>query len=289
MKRPIVQFLLACIAVRHSLKDSFLKVNRGVAYLDGRLFRGMQDGRVFAYDAGTGRRLWQTRIGDPEKGESVPACPVAWNGMVFIGNAGGDNKGVRGRMYGLDAVTGRRLWETYLVPASRDIVAASTGGGSDRMQDIAAKTWGNDAGDPITGGCTWTTYTLDPDRGLLYVSGGNPSPDFSERTRPGKNLFTNSVVVLDARTGEYREHYSITPEDFHDWDVSAAAALFTARNGHHLLAATPKDGHLYGFDLDAGGRRLYRVPTTTVTNADQELGVKPVRFCPGSQGGSEWN
>jgi len=282
--------------VEDSLADSYLKVNRGVAYLDGRLFRGTQDGRVFAYDAHTGRRLWQARIADPAKGESVPACPAAWNDRVFIGNAGGDNKGVQGRVYALDAATGRQLWETYLVPAPHPVPTASVvstaparAGSADPMQELAARTWGNAGDAPITGGCTWTTYTLDPARGLLYVPGGNPSPDFSRQTRPGKNLFTNSVVVLDARTGEYRAHFSLVPEDFHDWDVAAAPALFTARNGHHLLAVAPKDGHLYGFDLDEGDKRLYKVPTTTITNADKELGEKPVRFCPGSQGGSEWN
>ncbi len=94
----------------------FLKVNRGVAVLDGRVFRGTADGRVLAYDAASGNKLWATTIADPAIGESVPASPIAWNGLVFIGNAGGDNKGVKGRMYALDAATGKIVWEFYLVP-----------------------------------------------------------------------------------------------------------------------------------------------------------------------------
>ena len=91
-------------------------VNRGVAYLDGRVFRGTQDGRVLAFDFKSGERLWEAAIGDPKKSESAPAAPIAWNGLVFIGNAGGDFKGVKGRMYALDAATGRIVWEFYLVP-----------------------------------------------------------------------------------------------------------------------------------------------------------------------------
>src|SRR5579862_8060964 len=93
-----------------------LKVNRGIAWLDHRVFRGTADGKVVAYDAKNGKRLWATTIADATKGESVPAAPIAWNGMVFIGNAGGDNKGVKGRMYALDAATGSIVWEFYLVP-----------------------------------------------------------------------------------------------------------------------------------------------------------------------------
>src|SRR5208337_172096 len=81
---------------------SLLRVNRGAAYMDGRLFRGTQDGRVLAYEFNTGRRIWETSIADPTLGESAPAAPIAWNGLVFIGNAGGDYKGVKGRMYALD-------------------------------------------------------------------------------------------------------------------------------------------------------------------------------------------
>ena len=85
--------------------------NRGAAYLDGMLFRGTHDARVLAYDFKTGKRIWETAIGDPKKGESATAAPIAWNGLVFIGNAGGDVKGVKGRMYALDAKTGKIVWE----------------------------------------------------------------------------------------------------------------------------------------------------------------------------------
>src|SRR3984885_15965317 len=97
-----------------------LPTNRGAAYMDGRLYRGTEDGRVLAYDFKTGKRLWEPRIGDAKKNEVVPAAPIAWEGLVFIGNAGGDQKGVKGRMYALDGKTGKIVWEFYLVPKSDD-------------------------------------------------------------------------------------------------------------------------------------------------------------------------
>jgi len=259
-------------------------VNR--AYMDGRLFRGTQDGRVLAYDFQTGRRLWQTTIADPKKGESVPAAPIAWNGLVFVGNAGGDVKGVKGRMYALDARSGRIVWEFYLVPRSPGDVERgpqAPGGPS------VSSTWQNGPATPITGGATWTSYSLDPTTGLLYVPGGNPGPDFAKGVRGGPNLYTGSVVILDAMTGAYRNHIKIVPVDWHDWDVSSAPAVITTAGGRKVLSVAPKDGHLYGFDL-ATNALLYRSPVTRVENADQPfVAGKGVHFCPGSVGGAEWN
>ncbi len=268
-------------------EPSLLKVNRGVAFLDGALFRGTQEGRVVAYDADDGRKLWETKIADTAKGETVPAAPIAWSGLVFVGNAGGDLYGVKGRMYALDAKTGEIEWEFYLVPKDPPSAAAAAGDQADVKQQAAAS-WENESGVPIAGGATWTTYTLDPARGLLYVPGGNPAPDFVPEVRPGDNLYTNSIVVLDARSGEYRAHYQLVAEDFHDWDVAAAPALLTTGNGQRILAATPKDGYLYGYDL-ASGERLYRMPITTIENATAPLTREGTRFCPGTQGGVEWN
>ena len=95
---------------------SLLPANRGAAYLDGMLFRGTQDGRVLAYDFKTGKRIWETTIADPKLGEVVSSAPIAWDGLVFVGNAGGDFKGAKGRMYALDAKTGKIVWEFFLVP-----------------------------------------------------------------------------------------------------------------------------------------------------------------------------
>lgn len=250
-----------------------LKVNRGVAYADGRLFRGANDGRVYALDARTGRALWNVAAADPSKGETFPAAPAVWHGLVFIGNAGGDNFGVRGRMMAFDARTGGRVWSFDLVPES--------GPASQSWPPATEQV-------PPSGGASWTSYTIDTATGTVYVPTGNAAPDFLSEVRRGQNHYTYSIVGLDARTGALREWHQILPSDAHDWDVAAAPALITTSRGSSLMVVGGKDGHLYGFDR-AGRRRRFATAVTTIANADAALTPEGTRFCPGVNGGVEWN
>jgi alcohol dehydrogenase (cytochrome c) len=261
-----------------------LRVNRGAAVADGRVFRGTQDGRVLAYDASNGKRLWQAVIADPKLGETVPAALITWQGLVFAGNAGPNNKGIKGRMYALDAASGRVVWEQYLVPRAS----------SDRS-------YGPHAPEPVMppgrsgsspdapGGTTWTSYSLDPVSGTLYVPGGARTSHFGRDQRGETNRYSGTLMALDAKTGAVKSAYPLVELDFHDWDVSAAPALFTTRRGRKIAAEAIKDGHVYGIEL-ATGRRVWTAPTTTIRNTEIALsGNGTTRFCPGTQGGSEWN
>ena len=228
---------------------------------------------MLAYDFKTGKRIWETTIGDAKRGEDVPAAPIAWNGLVFVGNAGGDFKGGKGRMYALDAKTGKIVWEFYLVPKVEGDVARGPEGAS----PLDASTWRNIPGAPISGGGTWTSATLDRVAGLLYVPVGNPAPDFDNSGSPGDNLFSGSVVVLDARTGAYKNHFQLVPRDWHDWDVSNPPSLIKTAGGKSLMAVSPKDGHLYGFDL-ADNKLLYRTPVKRIENVEEPFGGR--QGCP---------
>ena len=132
-------------------------------------------------------------------------------------------------------------------------------------------------------------FTLDPATGRLYVPAANPSPDFVLSVREGENLYTNSVVVLDAHTGAYLNHFQAAPRDWHDWDVSNTPAVIITKSGKRLLSFAPKNGHLYGVDLATNGV-LYRSAVTRVENVDMPLSTdRDTHFCPGSVGGGEWN
>ena len=250
------------------------KVNRGVAWLDGKLFRGSNDGRLYALDAGTGEELWNVAIGDPQVGETFPAAPVAWNGRVYIGNAGGDYFGVTGRMMAFDANTGGKLWSADLVPTSGP----------------ASQTWPpSTAQHPKAGAATWTSYTLDTQHGLLWVPTGNAAPDFLKSLRPGANLYTYSVVALDANTGALKAAKQlVTQDDFHDWDIAAPPELIDTPDGHHLLVAAGKNGYLYALDRDTL-KLLYKTPVTRMENVSAPLSAQGTHFCPGIDGGVEWN
>jgi outer membrane protein assembly factor BamB len=256
-----------------------LKTNRGVAYVtadDGRggrrplLVRGANDGRVYAVDARTGREVWNVGAGDPGRGETFPAAPVAWTPpggrpLVFLGNAGGDNYAVTGRLMAFDAATGSRVWSFDFVPRA----------------GAAAGTWPAETDSvPRAGATTWTTYTLDTLAGTVYVPTGNASPNFLPQLRPGTNDHTNSVVALDARTGAFRRAYKVLALDSHDYDVAAAPVLLAPGGGAPVVAVAGKDGYLHAFDRD-GGRRLWASPTTTLLNDTVAPTPEGVRFCPG--------
>jgi alcohol dehydrogenase (cytochrome c) len=267
--------------------DTFLMVNRGVGYHGGRLFRGTGDAHVVAIDAANGTSLWDVAIGDPKKGESVPMAPLAWSGLVFAGNAGGDNFGVTGRIYALDASSGKVVWQFNTIPDSGPALA----------------TWPKASpANPPSGGATWTSYALDETNGILYVPAGNPAPDFAAELRPGDNLYTNALLALDARTGQLLSYVQPIKADFHDWDLSSPPALITTRSGRRFVAAGSKDGYVYNIDRGAVARGGDTAPdatrlvirsktlTTTRENTDAPFAAGRVtRFCPGVQGGVEWN
>ena len=204
------------------IPPSILGVNRGAAYWDGMLFRGTQDGQVLAYDFKTGKRLWQTTIADPSIGETVPAAPIAWDGMVYVGQAGGDYKGVKGRMYGLDAKTGKIVWEFYLVPYQEgDLVRGPLG-----KSPLTDATWNTKPGIPISGGATWTSTTLDPATGLALCPRRQPGAGLRDRARARASTETPRTSI-PARSSSSTPGPATTattttsrPDDWHDWDVS---------------------------------------------------------------------
>ena len=249
-----------------------LSVNRGVAYLSGRVFRGTDDGRLLALDAATGHELWTNVVGDATIGEYVAAAPVAWNGLVITGISGGEF-GIRGRILAYDAQNGREVWRFNTIPLGKD---------------AGAETWGNSKWAEHGGGATWSTITIDPVTAELFAPIGNPVPDFAPMDRPGTNLYTNSVLVLDARTGQLRWWYQLQAADDHDHDLAAAPILFRNLRNENMLAAAGKDGLLHIVDRTSHQAR-FKVPVTTVDVERKKVTTEGVRVCPGAAGGVLWN
>jgi alcohol dehydrogenase (cytochrome c) len=270
---------------RHSETPSGLLVNRGFAYADGRLFRGTSDVHVLALDAADGRVIWDRTLDAKAPGVSIPMAPIVANGLVYIGNAGGDQTAVTGHAYALDAADGHVVWKFDVVP--------STG--------PARATWLNPRL-PVSGGAFWTSFTLDAPNGILYVPAGNPAPDFDVELRKGDNLYSNSVIALDAATGRMLAYNQLVKRDAHDWDVDSPPALVVTRSGRPIVASANKDGLLSILDRSRVNREaadgdltsrlplLSQTPTTTRANANVPLSRDhATRFCPGIQGGNEWN
>jgi len=263
-----------------------LAVNRGFAYLDGRLYRGTADAHVIALDATDGHLVWDRTLDVAQPGISIPMAPIAANGRVYVGNAGGDTVGVTGHVYALDAHDGHLIWRFDVVPAHGAVGA----------------TWTNKKL-PVSGGAFWTSFTLDAPKGILYVPAGNPAPDFDSLDRTGENLYADSVIAIDAASGRLIAYNQLVKHDSHDWDVDSAPTLVDTRGGRRLIASANKDGLLSILDRSKLGRPaaasddrapiiplLAQVPTTTRENVDLPLSREaPVHFCPGMGGGTEWN
>jgi PQQ-dependent dehydrogenase (methanol/ethanol family) len=244
-------------------------VNRGVALYRGKLYRGTPDGHLLALDAATGKVVWDVWMADKRHGYWLSGAPVAYQGLVFMGTAGAD-WGANGWIGAFDAETGALRWRFNVIPSGKE---------------TGARTWGK--GGERGGGSFWSTFAIDEAKGLLLAPVGNPAPDFRSDLRPGDNLFTNSVVALDLRTGKLAWWVQQVPHDTHDWDTAAGPMIYD-QDGRSYLAVANKGGWLYVYDRKT--RKLIAQPEISPhLNIDVPLTQAGVRHCPGTLGGAEWN
>lgn len=125
----------------------------------------------------------------------------------------------------------------------------------------------------------------------MFVAVTNPAPDLPANLRPGDNRYTNSVVVLDVRTGKLLWYKQTVPNDSHDWDLTQVSPLFSAAvNGRpsRLVATVGKDGILRTLDRE-NREVVYQVPVTSIKNYDVRVTTEGIEACPGVLGGVEWN
>ena len=234
--------------------------NRGLGYLDGKVFRGTNDGRVMAFDARTGQVLWAVQASDPSKLEMFASAPIAWKGKVFIGIAYSE-AGIAGRLLALDVNSGKELWrfETTL--------GFHAGGG------------------------LWASYSLDPATGEVFAGVGNPFEDFNRDLVPddaARTVYTNSVISVDSATGRLNWHFQAVPRDEHDWDLATTPTLYHSADGRSMLAIAGKDGRVHGIDRTTQ-TPAFNTPGTTTVNDNVPLDKTWKYVCPGLQGGAMFN
>ncbi len=184
------------------------RVNRGLAILGNTLFMGTVDAHLIAVDARSGSLLWDTVVTSESLTYSITMPPTVIRDKVYIGTAGGDT-GIRAFVAAYDVNTGAELWRFYTIPGPGEV-------GHD--------TWSGDSW--MTGGAAiWNAAAYDAEANLLYWGTGNPAPDWDGRTRIGDNLYSDSVIALDADTGALKWHYQFTPHDELDYDSTQVPLL----------------------------------------------------------------
>jgi quinohemoprotein ethanol dehydrogenase len=226
-----------------------MPANRGVAYAQGRLFVGTIDGRLIALDAKSGKPLWsvETTTSEPQ---TVTGAPRVFNGKVIVGQGGADF-GARGYVTAYDQATGRQVWRFYVAPGS-----PQENKGDPAMEQAAA-TWRGEFWKTGTGGGPWDSITFDAALNRIYVGTGNAAPYDPEERSPGggDNLYTASIVALDADTGKYLWHYQVNPRDAWDFDSTqqmSLADLVIDGKPRKVLMQAPKNGFLYVIDRTSG-------------------------------------
>ena len=234
--------------------------NRGVAVLGERVFMATLDAHVVAIDAATGAELWDVEVADKRLQYAFTLAPLAIRDKVLVGTAGGD-RGIRGFIAALDAATGEEVWRFYTIPAPGE---------------PGHETWEPCPPNPETfcdpeawkhgGGSVWLTGSYDPELNLTYWGVGNPGPDWNPAQRPGDNLYTSSVVALDAATGEIRWHFQFTPGDPYDFDAVQIPVLADIERSGTMFKAmlwANRNGFYYVLDRATGrfltGRAFVKV------------------------------
>ena len=262
-------------------------INRGVAVGGERVFMVTDNDHLIALKRSTGKLLWETEMADWRQNYNGTSAPLAVGNLVISGTAGGD-EGVRGFVAAFDQATGKEAWRFWTVP---------------KPGEPGSETWkGDDINHPSA--ATWLTGTYDPQLDTLYWPTGNPGADLNGDERGGDNLYSSSILALDAKTGKLKWFYQYTPHNVWDWDAQQPPVLVdTTWNGQtrHLLLHANRNGFFYVLDR-TNGKLLLAKPFVKkltwareidangrpVLNPNQEPTTAGNKVCPSLEGASNW-
>jgi alcohol dehydrogenase (cytochrome c) len=261
-------------------------VNRGLGILGNTLFMGTLDAKLIAVDAITGRKKWEAITVDYTKGYALTVAPLIVKDKVIVGPAGGE-LGIRGFIAAYESETGREAWRFNTVP---------------QPGELGHDTWGKGSW-KYGGGSIWVTGSYDPELNLTYWGVGNPGPDWNPKARPGDNLFTGSVVALDADTGRLKWHFQFTPNDEWDWDSVQVPVLVDMEwkgKPRKVMVWGNRNGFFYVLDRASGefllGKPFVKQTWATglddrgrpIKAANQSPSPEGTEVWPGVQGGTNW-
>jgi len=244
--------------------------NRGAAIKGGMVVRGTVDGNLIALDARTGGLLWAREVADVAAGETFTMPPLLYEDLVLI-SPGVSEHGISGWVGAFRLTDGQPVWRFETI--------------KDRIS------WRGSDSVVVGGASVWTPFTLDAATGTLYAATANPVPDLAGQVRQGDNLYSNSLVALDVRTGSLRWYRQMVPHDTHDWDLTHVGPLFRTKvrgTLRDLAATVGKDGMLRTVDRTTR-EVLYETPVTRRENVDAPVTATGTHACPGVLGGVQWN
>jgi alcohol dehydrogenase (cytochrome c) len=261
--------------------------NRGVASAGDRLFMLTDNAHMISLNRFNGELLWETEMADWHQNYNGTSAPLAVGNLVISGTAGGD-EGVRGFVAAYEQSTGKEVWRFWTVP-----LPGEPGSETWKGKDLEHRS-----------GATWMTGTYDPQLDLVYWPVGNPGPDFDGGEREGDNLYTDSILALEAKTGKLKWYYQFTPHDVHDWDAQEPPLLVDTNwqgQPRKLMIEANRNGFFYVLDR-TDGKLLLAKPFLKKLNWAEGIGSdgRPILsklpeqpngdtyVCPGFQGGTNW-
>ncbi len=256
--------------------------NRGLAILGDTLYMGTLDAHLIAIDAKSGHPLWNIAVADVKLAYSITMAPLIIKDKVVVGVGGGEF-GIRGFIAAYDAKTGKEAWRFKAIPEP----------GEPGSESWEGDTWKNG------GASVWLTGSYDPATNLTYWGIGNPGPDWNPSQRPGDNLYSDSVVALDADSGQLKWYFQFTPHDGYDYDAVQVPVLadipWKGSTAKAMMWAN-RNGFFYVLDR-TNGKFLFGVPFIKVNWASglDDKG-RPIQTpqppgkptYPGNQGGTNW-
>jgi alcohol dehydrogenase (cytochrome c) len=258
------------------------RVNRGLAILGDKVFLATLDAHVIALDAKTGNVIWDVTAVDYQQGYSFTLAPLVVKNLVIVGVSGGEY-GIRGFIDAYDADTGQRKWRFYTVP----------GPGEPGHESWEGDSW------KVGGAPAWITGVYDPANNELFWPTGNPAPSNRGEGRAGDNLYSNSLLALDADSGKLNWYFQFTKHDEHDWDATQVPVMIDLGD-KHLIAQANRNGFFYILDR-ATGKLLSANPYGKITWSDsKDAEGRPVaskeseptaegrQVCPGALGTTNW-